>query len=270
MRSFSHLCRRTWRGLSSAAAGLAFPLGGWWLGTRYRIAAPARLAHGLAIVLPGIEGWGPLNWSIARGIEDGGFPGAILVHDWTTGVWPLFAFHLRARSRNRRCAAAVASLIVKYRKEFADGPVYLVGHSGGAAIAVWTLKALPESQLVASTVLLAPALSPTYDLTSALKRVMDTIYNFWSPLDLFYLAAGTLLFGTADGRHSLSAGCRGFTLPVAECDTARSYSQRLEQRRYCPRMLTRFHWGGHFGWANRVFVADQVTPLLSKAEMSAS
>ena len=50
-----HLAR-SWRGTLSAVAGLAFPLGGRWLGGPRRLSHPERLAHGLAIVLPGIEG----------------------------------------------------------------------------------------------------------------------------------------------------------------------------------------------------------------------
>jgi len=256
---------RTWRGLHSVAAGFAFPLGGWWLGGRRRLFDPARLAHGLAIVLPGVEGWGPLNWSIARGLADGGFPGAVLVHDWTTGWWPLFAYHLRARRRGRRRAAEVARLVVEYRDRYPGRPVHLVGHSGGAAVAVWAVEALPPTHPVGTAVLLAPALSPAYDLTPALRKVEGGVWHFWSPLDVVFLAAGTLLFGTSDGRHAVSAGCCGFSLPggARPADVA-LYRDRLRQRGYRPRMLGQFHWGGHLGWANRVFVAETVAPLLGE------
>jgi alpha-beta hydrolase superfamily lysophospholipase len=245
------------------AAGLAFPLGGWWLGGSRRLFNPARLAHGLAIILPGVEGWGPLNWSIARGLQDGGFPGAVLVHDWTTGLWPLFAFHLRAHRRNLRQAAAVAQLVQDYQKHHPGRPVHLVGHSGGAAVAVWALEALPESHSVGTAVFFGPALSPSYNLARALRRVEQKVCHFCSSLDLVFLAMGTFLVGTADGRHTFAAGFRGFSLP-RDADEAvkRLYRDRLYQRRYRPRMLGQFHWGGHLGWANRVFVAEEVAPLL--------
>jgi pimeloyl-ACP methyl ester carboxylesterase len=262
------LFRRAWRGLHSVAAGLAFPLGGWWLGASRHLFDPARLTHGLVIVLPGIEGWGPLNWSIARGLHDGGFPGAILVHDWTSGLWPLFAFHLRDRRRNLRRAAELAQLIVDYRKRYAGRPVHLVGHSGGAALAVWTLEALPEGHSISSAVLLGPALSPSYCLTAALRRAEQGIWSFWSPLDLLFLAAGTFLVGTADGQYAVSAGFRGFVAPhgAGEGDQV-WYRERLRQQCYRPRMLGQFHWGGHFGWANRVFVAEEVAPLLREGDL---
>jgi pimeloyl-ACP methyl ester carboxylesterase len=255
--------RRAWRGLHSLAAGLAFPLGGWWLSGLRSLRDPARLAHGLTVVLPGVEGWGPLNWSIARGLDDAGLPGAIIVHDWTTGFWPLFPFHLRARRRNHRRAAELARLILDYQDRYPGRPVHLVGHSGGGAVAVWAMEALPPGHSVSTAVLLGPALSPSYRLGPALRRVKRAMWSFWSPLDLVFLAAGTFLFGTADGRHTASAGLRGFSLPPdASAEEASLYWDRLRQRCYAPRMLGQFHWGGHFGWANRVFVAEEVAPLL--------
>ncbi|HEV3142285.1 MAG TPA: alpha/beta hydrolase [Gemmataceae bacterium] len=247
---------RAWRGLHSLAAGLAFPLGGWWLDSGASPSDYCRLDKGLAIVLPGIEGFGPLNCNIAYGLIDGGFPGAVVVHDWTTGIWPLFAYHLRAQKINRRRAEEIARLILNYKREFPGRPVHLLGHSGGAAIAVWTLEALPENQPVHSAVLLGAALSASYPLSKALDQTKQGIWHFWSPLDLLFLAAGTVLFGTADGQHVIAAGCCGFKAPQAKNDR-----QRLRQQCYHPRMLRQFHAGGHFGWANSVFVSEEIAPL---------
>jgi pimeloyl-ACP methyl ester carboxylesterase len=262
---------RAWRGLHSAAAGLAFPLGGWWLNSSDFPLEAERLDQGLTIVLPGIEGLGPLNWSIACGLADGGFPGAILVYDWTTGFWPLFALHLRARGRNRRQAGLIAQLVADYQMRFPGRPVHLVGHSGGAALAVWTLEMLPDHCQIASAVLLGAALSPSYNLANALRRVYRAIWNYWSPIDFIFLAAGTLVFGTVDSRHTVAAGCRGFSMSQsAGQEVEWLYRNRLRQLCYRPRMLQQFHLGGHFGWANSVFVAEAVVPCLSEAAFTAA
>jgi pimeloyl-ACP methyl ester carboxylesterase len=213
-----------------------------------RSSTPAR-AHPL---LPGIEGAGPLNWSIVQGILDAGGAAAIRVVDWTTGFWPFFAFHLRARRRNRRKAETIARMIVDYQNDYPGRPVYLIGHSGGAALGVWVLEALPEDRAITAAILLGPALSPGYPLTPALERTTEGVWNFFSPFDLLFLALGTSLLGTFDGRHGVSAGSCGF----------RESHARLHQRRYHFGMLTCFHPGGHFGWANRVFVATTLAPLL--------
>ena len=63
--------------------------------------------------------------------------------------------------------------------------------------------------------LLAPALSPGYDLTAALRAVRREIVVFWSPLDLIVLGAGTRLFGTIDRVKTVGAGLVGFRVPAA-------------------------------------------------------
>jgi hypothetical protein len=254
---------RTWRGSISAAASLAIPLGGWWLGEADRLRQPARLANGLAVVLPGIEGRGPVSRSIFRGINDSGFPGAVILWDWTTGLWPLLLFHLRSQRRNRRKGSALARLVIAYQNDYPGQPVYLVGHSGGAAVAAWAMEALPEGRAVTGAVMLGAALSPAFPLGPALRKVRGHLWSFWSPLDLPLLGAGTLIFGTSDGRHSVSAGLCGFNVPRgATAEVKELYHRRLRQRRYKLGMARQFNLGGHFGCANRVFVAEVVAPLL--------
>ena len=266
LRRLRKTLKRAWRGIHSACAGLTLPLGGWWLPSERRLRDPARMENGLAIVLPGIEGRGPLNWCIAKGLSDGGFPGGIVIHDWTTGIWPLFPYHLCAKRRNRRRAASLARLIDSYQHAFPDRPVHLIGHSGGGAMAVWALEALPSGRTVETAVLLGPALSPSYSLETALGNSTRGIWNYWSPMDVFFLVALTGALGTLDGRHRASAGFSGFKLPrKADPSVEKLYQDRLHQRCYSAGLSSQFHLGGHFGWANRVFVAETLTPILRQA-----
>lgn len=255
---------RLWRGVQSGLAGYAFFLGGWWLGRSWRQHDEGRLDRGLILVLPGVEGAGPLNWSIVRGILDAGDGAAVRMIDWTSGFWPFFCFHLRARQRNRAKARQIAQMAADYQDAYPGRPVYLVGHSGGAALTVWTLEALPEGRTITAAVLLGVALSPGYALGPALARTERGIWNFFSPLDLIFLTVGTVLFGTFEGRHTVSAGWCGFRISPDLNESERAlYRERLHQHGYHAGMIGRFHPGGHFGWANRVFVSETVAPLLA-------
>lgn len=264
------ICRnpRLCRGVLSAAANVCWPLGGWWLGGLRRLGDSTQRTDDLAIVLPGIEGRSPLNWSIAHGLDDGGFAGTIRVHDWTTGFWPLFPYHLRARRRNRAMASKIADEILAWQDAHPNSNTYIVGHSGGAALVAWVLEAMPEGESVTAAAMLGPALPRDYPLGTALVHVRDRLWNFWTPLDVIFLAAGTLLCGNLDGSHAISAGCFGFRHPTAiSSDNRKLYQRKLRQHRFAARHLRHFHVGGHMSWANRTFVAEVVTPRLLAEEL---
>ena len=63
----------------------------------------------------------------------------------------------------------------------ADVPVFLVAKSGGSGVIVKALEQLEEGS-VERAILLAPALSPDYDLSAALRALVRDMVVFWSPL----------------------------------------------------------------------------------------
>ena len=103
---------------------------------------PERLSQGYVIVLPGIEGRSFLNRSIVRGLVAANVPYAIEIHDWTYGPLGYFC-NLRDKRRHRSQADEIAGKIVRYRETHPRQPVYLVGHSGGGAMTLFTLERLP-------------------------------------------------------------------------------------------------------------------------------
>jgi len=265
-------CAAMWRrcslSLKSAVAGAAWSLGPITHLGLGKLATDERLDTGLVVVLPGIEGASGLNANIARGLDDGGVRSAVIVHDWTTGYWPLaITHHLRGGRRNRERADAIAQRIVEYQDAHPGRPVHVIGHSGGAAMAAWTLEALPDDRRVTAAMLLAPALSPRYDLTAALRRT-GRLINYHSTLDLLHLTLGTLAFGNIDGPRAVAAGARGFKPPRDLPDDARQlYDQRLHQIAYHPRMIRNCNFGGHCSWTNRPYIAEQLAPLIKDAEI---
>jgi pimeloyl-ACP methyl ester carboxylesterase len=231
---------------------------------------PERRQHGLTIILPGIEGASWFNRSIARGLLDADHESAIVIEDWTTGYWPLFPYHLMAIERNRGQAQRIAETILEYQASHPDRPVCLIGHSGGGAMAVLVLESLPPGAAVSRTILLGAALSPQYDLRTALRRCNEGLWNVHSPGDIVYLAAGTLTLGTIDRVHTVSAGCLGFDIPQGlEESDRRLYEHRLHQVPYELRMAQSWNLGGHFGFVNRTFVADWIAPLVGKVKKTA-
>jgi pimeloyl-ACP methyl ester carboxylesterase len=246
-----------------------FPQGGWWCSEFDEWLSTQRVENGYTIILPGIEGASFVNISIARGLVDAGHASGIEVHDWTTGYWPMFVYHLMALERNRAQAQVVARQIIDYQDRYPGRPVQLIGHSGGAAVAVMVLEALPEDRPIEKAVLLASALSPDYDLTKALSRTEHGIVNFYSGGDLLYLVAGTLALGTIDRTHAAAAGAVGFRVPGdASRETQRLYDEKLEQKPYQLTMAKNWNLGGHFGSANRQFVAEWVAPVVAAAPVA--
>lgn len=171
-----------------------------------------RMDQGLVIVLPGIEGRSGLNKDICEGLEHGGVKAAVELYDWTTPVLgPLY--NLRAYGRNHGKANEIANMILRYKMAYPGKPVVLVGQSGGGAIAIWAVEALPKGISVDGVILLAAALGPDYMLDTALSKSKRGIVNFYSSRDWFLLGLGTTLAGTMDGEHSSSAGKTGFEVP---------------------------------------------------------
>ncbi|KAJ3058439.1 hypothetical protein HK102_010502, partial [Quaeritorhiza haematococci] len=116
---------------------------------------------------------------------------------------------------------------------------------------------------VERAVLLAPALSPGYDLTRALERVRRDVVVFWSPLDVFFLGVGTGVFGTSDRVRGRGAGLVGFRTPGPDAPPRRveAYA-KLRQVRWTPAMSLSGYFGGHLGPDSPRFLSRYVVPLL--------
>ncbi len=143
------------------------------------------------------------------------------------------------------------------RHERPGVPIYLVGKSGGSVVIVAALERLP-SESVEAVVLLAPALSPDYDLGRALDAVRRELVVHWSPYDVVVLGIGTSLFGTIDRKHAAAAGQRGFDVDKLTPERR----AKLRQVRWRPEMMRVGYFGGHIATDNPLFLKKYVTPLL--------
>ena len=224
----------------------------------------SRLARGLVIVLPGIEGRSLFNEEICHGLNVGGVHCAIELYDWTSGVPLAFIWDLWSTQRNHRQAANIAERIARYQFNHPGRPVVLIGQSGGSAIAAWACEALRWGRKVDGVIMLAAALSPGYRLTTALNGTSRGIVNFYSPRDVLLLWAGTKITGTMDGKHSTSAGNVGFFVPPGKLRPIEY--DKLYQVRWRSEMARTGNVGMHLTSGTAGFVARYVAPLVKAGQ----
>ena len=179
-----------------------------------RYVSPERAAAGLVVILPGIEGQSAANQNIRRGIYDSGVSYALAIYRWGFPV-PGIGMYVNQTNpaQNRKSAAELARRIVEYQQKYPERPVFLVGHSGGGGVAVFTLEALAAisgAQPVEGAFLLSASISADYSLASALKMTRRGIVNVHNPDDVGLLKVGTAMFGNVDGGRGDSAGRVGF------------------------------------------------------------
>ena len=228
-------------------------------GARISVINKGDADRGLIIVLPGIDGQAGHNERACKAIASSTTGMAVELFDWTMPLCLLT--NQRDEGRNRRMARGLADRIVAYRVSHPGGAVFLVGHSGGTAVAVWAAEALPDGQQIDGIVLLASSLSPGYDLSKALRQTRGGIVSFRSERDSALLGAGTTLFGTMDGKHTEAAGKVGFSVP--ESGQAGGAYQGFSEIRWNSGMARTGHDGGHFGCLSARFVSSYVVPLVA-------
>jgi pimeloyl-ACP methyl ester carboxylesterase len=261
--------RRIGRGLLSWAMVPVFPLAPLLPSLASRLDDPARERDGLTIVLSGIQGASLLERQMALGLADAGVPGRIEIVDWTTGNPLRLIEHLRQRHRAAEQGIAVAERIVAYRRDRPETPVNLVGYSGGGYLALLALEALLAETRVSRSVLIAPSCSGRLDVSPLAERTENGLYLFHSPFDVLALGLLTTVAGTMDGWYEPSSGLIGFDTARRDAtpDPSRSrhpsQADRYVEVAYRWRWWRSFHYGGHFGYANRVWAGEVLGPVLT-------
>ena len=194
-----------------ASAGLLATAG---CGSNTEYVTEERLANGLVIVLPGIEGESQANRSIRDGLLAAGVDRAVPIHHWGRPV-PGLGLLLNQMDiiGNRLAGINIAKMIVAYQDSHPGMPVHIVGHSGGGGVAVFAAEAMPAGRQVDGLVLLSASVSSAYDLTKALGKCKNGIVNFYSKADVGLLVIGTIVAGNVDGIRGPAAGAISFDKP---------------------------------------------------------
>ena len=221
-----------------------------------------RMARGLVIVLPGIEGRSAFNYDIARGLDEGGVKSGIEIYDWNTLVPGGLLINLTDYERNVDQARKLVKRIRRYQNSHPGRSVHLIGHSGGAGLAILALENMPKGQTVTAAILLAGAVSPNHDLTRSLSHTRYGIFNYYSPADVGFLQIGTSIFGNIDRGHGPAAGALGFEVPSGMSAKAHEEYRKLHQVKWSRRMANYGNPGTHLGWSDRSFVRKYLAPLI--------
>lgn len=235
-----------WAGGAGAAVACVLWWLGWFLRDRRQSgmwASADRREEGVVFFAEAAR-WLCIRWGfarVARGLDAGGVRGSIELFRWSRGWRGFLAIpslwsgaHMRARGQR------LAEKIARYRQQYPERPVHVIGYSCGAYVVVSALECLPKGVSVSKAILLAPTISPGYDLSTALGHVGERMICFHSYGDWVINGIGPLLFGTADRRHCLSAGMVGFR------PAAGGGSDRMLDVRHGMRFLRWGYLGDHF------------------------
>ena len=247
--------------MSRMAALCAGLLAVCWLGgvPGARAEAPPG-PRGVVFVAGGVGGLDRLQTWARCALPWAGVRHEITVFRWTHGVCrPLRDLQDTPYLLARGAELAAAVRAVKEREP--ARPVYLVGHSAGAGVVLAAAGSLPPDTLE-RVILLAPAVSPTFDLRPALRACRGGVVSFNSPIDRFMLHWGTCTFGTVDRVYGPAAGCCGFQAPDRLGDEGRKLYERLVQVPWSWAKLLEFRGGLHNSTCMPVFLARQVAPWL--------
>jgi hypothetical protein len=225
---------------------------------------PAVEPSALHIHLPGIGGYRNVDRGMLRGLREGGYTERIRVHDWPGNDAGLAA--LLATKRHKDESTNVAHLIEGELSVNPHTRITVSAHSAGAGIIAWALEQLSPDEQIETLLLIAPALSPQYDLSRALKHVRGKVYVIYSPYDSAVLGMGTKMFGTVDGVKVEAAGKVGFKQPPKA--DAQQY-EKLVQIPYHSEWVKLGNIGDHIGGLSRPFSREVLAPLLARGELPA-
>jgi hypothetical protein len=184
------------------------------------------------------------------------------LYDWTGRRWPITV--LQSVARNKDASREVAEQIIALRRAHPDARIVISSESGGAGPTAWALEDLPDDVFVDSIVLIAPALSPDYDLSNALRHVSGHAYAFFSAEDNFILAWGTRTYGTIDGKNVEAAGHVGFVKPDGADPAQYAKLVQIPHRSSWARY---WNFGGHGGAMSPAFAKYVIAPLIARGEL---
>jgi pimeloyl-ACP methyl ester carboxylesterase len=240
----------------------------WVLGLVGCASGPARVeswcpppldTRAIVVVIDGAGGSPDGYNSLSRVVREQALPLQVVSFEWSHG--PLGFIADQVQTDYTRAAGCRLAERVRLLCQQAPGkPIELMAHSAGTLVALSCAEALPPDSLE-RIVLLAPAVSCTYDLRPALRCSRRGIDVYCSERDRFYLGFGIRLLGTTDGKREDAAGRIGFCNPAQAAADPALYA-KLHQHPWEPSLAWTGHNGEHGGAFREAFMRTQIIPLL--------
>jgi pimeloyl-ACP methyl ester carboxylesterase len=216
-------------------------------------------SNNTVILVPGIGG---NDWNyrqVCPALADGGCRDCLQTFDWSPG-WELCFLALSWGDLHDSAEKHLAEIVIDWRSKHPGSRIVLIGHSAGAGVILGMLGRLPpDFGNVGPVILLAPSISPDYDLRAALAHT-DIIHVFFSDKDDLWQGFGQVVFGGYDGIHRIGAGQRGFSLMNLNA----SEKARIVQHPWLPKWDSLGEHGGHFDWLKHDFVMHVIEPIVDR------
>jgi pimeloyl-ACP methyl ester carboxylesterase len=216
-------------------------------------------ARAVVIVIDGAGGFPNAYQALSRIVQEQGQALHVQTFEWSHGPIGFIADQTDSEY-SRAAGRRLAERVLLLRQQAPGKPIELLGHSAGAAVALACAEALPPDSLE-RIVLLAPAVSQSYDLRPALTSARQGIDAYTSERDRFYLGFGINLLGTADGKHQPAAGRTGFCNPAPTAADAALYC-RLHPHPWDPSQAWTGNNGEHGGAYKEGYLRSEILPLL--------
>ena len=213
----------------------------------------------LVVLVPGVAGDGfwynDLRESVAANQ-----PGRIVrTFEWGLPL-PLYMVNLQDKGIHAKAEASLAKALKSWRDRYPGGKLTLLGHSAGCGVILGSLGRLEKRVDVENVVLLAPSVSPDYQIAPALRQIAGTLHVFFSDGDQLWLGWRTSTFGTYDSVRTEAAGKVGLNVDSLH----RDLRGKIVQHGYEPEFAALGHDGGHFGGLGRRFNDKVVAPLVAR------
>ena len=213
----------------------------------------------LVVLVPGCAGDGfwynDLRESVAAAQP------AVIVRTFEWGLpLPLYMLNLQDKRIHSKAEEALAKALKSWRDRYPSGRLTLLGHSAGCGVILGSLSRMDRPVDVENVVLLAPSVSPDYQISPALRQIAGTLHIFYSDSDRLWLGWRTSTFGTYDSVRTEAAGKVGLNVDHLHADLR----EKVVQHAYEPEFAELGHGGGHFGSLGRRFDDKVIAPLLTR------